>query len=220
MRMLLSICAAKDLERDDLFQRLSNIAPNLKPESLNATGDEGVTALHLLFKHQSQPFQSVELLLSCGADARIADADGRTALHYAAKYKAHDCVSLLIHAGCDILRQSLPHSGRRTPLDFAKNPGQFAAAILSSMGVTEDGVTAQGREWLSKLLNPTERSVWHWLLQFGGDHPTVAAQVLEATRCLPQLATLRDAANRVAFDIAAPRSRAAIAQVRADTVLK
>ena len=89
---------------------------------------EGLTALQLCaVRNRSQPVARV--LLERGADPRLADTEGRTALHWAATSDAGHAgiAEMLLLAGADTTVKS---RRGRSPLDAARESGNVQIAML------------------------------------------------------------------------------------------
>lgn len=88
---------------------------------------EGLTALQLAVRNRTQPVARV--LLEHGADPRLADTEGRTALHWAATSDAGHAgiVEMLLLAGADATVKS---RRGRSPLDAARESGNVQIATL------------------------------------------------------------------------------------------
>ena len=68
---------------------------------VNATNKKHVTALMIVYKNMGK--EAIDVLLNAGADTNIADADGDTWLHYAAKnYRCTEILQAIIRHGVGV----------------------------------------------------------------------------------------------------------------------
>ena len=70
--------------------------------------------------------------LVSGADPNVVDAEGHSALHYAVANDDGVCVALLLLAGADTRRRSVPDAP--SLLEFAVESGSAAAADMLVLG--------------------------------------------------------------------------------------
>ena len=104
----------------------------------------------------------------------------------------------------------------RVELPLCPYPGSSNNADTDT-DTDANSLSERTKAWLDSLLQLGEgegqRSLWHWIVQFAGNDIIVAEQVYVATKAQPKLARLRDQEGRVAFEVAAPLAKAAIARV-------
>jgi len=81
----------------------------------------------LCFAAECGSARSLKALLTGGADVRLADKNGMTALHWAAQKGYTPCVSLLLEAGAPL--EARRHCGR-TPLSSASSAGHCQVVAL------------------------------------------------------------------------------------------
>jgi ankyrin repeat protein len=97
--------------------------------------EEGLTPLQIAVRNRSEELSA--LLLGRGADPRLADGEGRTALHWAATSDAGHAgiVELLLAAGAEVATRS---RRGRSALEVARETGNFQVAeLLASVGGEE-----------------------------------------------------------------------------------
>lgn len=102
------------------------------PEVINAQDAERVTALHwaVLCQHQ----EHVQHLLKAGADARVVDAEGRTAMHYAVSNDNARCLRVLLEHAEDVVNAK--DARGRAALHLAisgESPLDMVNALLGSL---------------------------------------------------------------------------------------
>ena len=92
---------------------------------------------------QAGDVQQVRALLQQGADANAAQADGLTALHWAAMNDSKEIVDLLLYAGATV--KPLTRLGGYTPLHLAARSGRanIVQALLAA-GSDPDEFTTTG----------------------------------------------------------------------------
>lgn len=95
--------------------------------NVNATNHEGQTVLRRLFERQGGHDDVCSLLISSGADPNIADVDGETPLHLAARNGTTNDCRLLVARGADL--HARDRNGR-TPLHMAAECGQASVCSL------------------------------------------------------------------------------------------
>ena len=106
----------------------------------------------------------VQLLLKEGADVHAADPEGtfegETALHIAAKQSHRQIVELLLEAKADINAVTGKEhvDGRKTPLDYAKDP-EVKLLLLQNGGKSAIDVigNSQSTKWSSPSANSRHR---------------------------------------------------------------
>ena len=88
--------AARNYQFTDVLQVIISLGLDV-----NGTNNKNVTALMLACKEGKK--DAIDVLLSDGADPNIADADGATCLHYAARnYRSTDVLPVIISLGLDV----------------------------------------------------------------------------------------------------------------------
>ena len=97
------------------LREFDEVARRVSQTNVNSKDEDGQTPL--ICSCQSADTRIAELLLNHGADVRIADSHGMTALHWASfKAKQPQLVELLIRSGAD--PDAVAHEGL-TPLHYA-----------------------------------------------------------------------------------------------------
>ena len=180
---------------------------------------------------QSGDVQRVRALLQEGADANAAQADGLTALHWAAMNNQKEIVDLLLYAGATV--KPLTRVGAYTPLHLASRAGnaEIAAALIAaganpnawtSTGVTPLHFAAQANSDATIRVLVEQGAELNAPDRFQGRTPLHFAAARDATRAIsallelgadPSVTTeLKDYTARAKFD---QDDRARRARVRA-----
>lgn len=175
------------VKSEDGFTLLHLAALNDRPAIVEFLLSEGVplnartsktgeyqTPLMCSTAHSEASAQSMSLLLKAGADTAAIDLDGRTALHWAARFGNSYMINELIAFGADIEAISGRHMWR--PLHFAKFYGQWQTVEV----LLQKGAAPRTRS----SLRPSNIG---W---FGGDGDNAAPSDEDKNRCM---LLLRDA---------------------------
>jgi hypothetical protein len=111
--------------KQNLYDALRRLRDRKRPEKSQASSN----GIDLIADVQSGTFSKVEDTLRLGADVKVRDSSGRTALHFAAKLGHLDMAKALVTAGSDI--HALCRLNKR-PLDYAKEGrGPYVESVAS-----------------------------------------------------------------------------------------
>ena len=130
--------------------------------SLGATGD-----LRLVDAAEHREAREVRALLAAGVDVNTPQADGATALHWAAHWDDGDTAELLIHAGADV---NAANDHGITPLSLACLNGSAAMVEqLLAAGADPNAARATGETPLMTAAHTGSADVLQALLSRGAD---------------------------------------------------
>ncbi|MFC1763445.1 ankyrin repeat domain-containing protein [Planctomycetota bacterium] len=160
--------------------------------NFNAMSDNGQTALHIILDINSVNYErsklskdTLELLLSKGADVELKDKDGRTPLHLASESADEDVVELLLDKGAKINEKE--NESGLTALHHAARIGKRnVAELLIAKGADINVKDKQGRTPLYFAANHDSRLA-EYLMKNGAD----SSIRIDSSQTLLQLAQQR-----------------------------